>query len=303
MFNRHWSNGLAIGLTAGGLVTIVLVVTVIGLNYCPGDPCNYPGHAQDYPENDPTQSKWNVPDPLRGTFNSQVEPEYRESNPTRHEYYDLRAQERMAHATDWIAWITFVSSFFGVVGVGLLVWTLGEQRNANSIAQRIGEAQSRAYVTFSNLGFSLINPGDGTEARSLVFEMFWDIDGQSPALNVKTGVTSKVDAQDANIAFLGKQSEDNKKRDYGTVKSRKIGSIIVDFDKLEEAFRSGKVLWILARLEYEDVFGSMFFYSEKINLSPSDATLKVGIKGKKPAGFIINSEGIWGNIEDSPKGN
>jgi hypothetical protein len=115
------------------------------------------------------------------------------------------------------------------------------------------------------------------------------------------GVSKFPDHRGASTDFIQRLDGSHKKRDYGSVKSRRIGTIALNLDNLEENFRSGNVLWILARLEYEDVFGSKFFYSEKIHLSPNNASLNVGIHDKKPVGFAINSEGVWGKVEDGRK--
>ncbi|WP_293450571.1 hypothetical protein [Planktotalea sp.] len=93
-----------------------------------------------------SENEWEVPKPIRPTFSTPIKPSDTEGNPQQNEYYDLRAQERMAHATDWIAWITLVSSTFAVFGVGLLIWNLSAAREANKIARTIGQAQNRAYI-------------------------------------------------------------------------------------------------------------------------------------------------------------
>lgn len=116
------------GLTFG----LFGLVWVVGLNYCPNEPCNYQ-QTSDSPEKDAQKNIWHTPDAIRGTFSYEAEPEYREGNPTRYEYYDLRAQERIAHATDWIAWITFASAGIGVFDLGALIATLFFQREATKI--------------------------------------------------------------------------------------------------------------------------------------------------------------------------
>ncbi|MFC3302422.1 hypothetical protein [Parvularcula lutaonensis] len=89
---------------------------------------------------------------------------------------DLQAQERMARWTVWIGVATWV-------GIALLSWTLWETRRVTVETKRIGEAQTRAYL-------SIIKP------KIIIHDyMVWGVvadvvnSGNSPAKNVevKTG--------------------------------------------------------------------------------------------------------------------
>ncbi|MEO9685528.1 MAG: hypothetical protein ABJF86_10370 [Tateyamaria sp.] len=185
MFKRFTDGNFALGLTIGGLLTIFSLVCVIGLNYCPNQPCQYTG-AADNPSNNARQGVWNMPNPARGTFSYNSEPEYTEGNPERHEYYDLRAQERMAHATDWIAWITAVTGFFSILGLGAIVYTLNLHRSANKImrdekrpwmqfAPTVAQYE-RDGVTRVSIGFKPKNIG-GRPAKNVRFQIH---EGKTP---------------------------------------------------------------------------------------------------------------------------
>jgi hypothetical protein len=135
VLERFRDGVFAAGLTVGGGLAIVSVVWIIGLNYCPAGPCGY-GQAENEVEQSSDQRVWQMPDAIRGTFSYEAEPEYSEGKPSLYEYYDLRAQERMAHATDWIAWLTFATGLFGAMGFFALLYTLKLQRTANDIMLR-----------------------------------------------------------------------------------------------------------------------------------------------------------------------
>jgi len=124
--------GFAFAFFLGGAFAIFSMVWLIGLNYCPNEPCEYTRTSSE-PVSSVEDEKWELPTVRRGTFSYEVEPKFNEEGLRQIEYYDLRAQERMAHATDWIAWITAVSGFFGALGMGALVYTLFLQREANQI--------------------------------------------------------------------------------------------------------------------------------------------------------------------------
>ena len=146
MSERFRNGCLALGLIVGGCIAIFAIVWMIGLNYCPNQPCDHPAYYQYVPSETPSDSEWNVPNPFRRTFESNIEPEFAEGYPKRHEYYDLRAQERMAHATDWIALLTLVSGSISAIGIGLIIWTL-------YVTRELSRNETRAYVQADRVFF------------------------------------------------------------------------------------------------------------------------------------------------------
>ena len=158
MPNGYRNGVFALGLIAGVGVATFSVLWIFGLNYCPNEPCHYQQAADDSGQ-DGGQRVWQMPNAVRGTFSYETEPEYAGGNPTHHEYYDLRTQERMAHATDWIAWFTFFTSAISAFGLGALAYTLYLQRDATkaardavAVTRGIGEAQVRAYPALNAAG-------------------------------------------------------------------------------------------------------------------------------------------------------
>ncbi|MGR3510348.1 MAG: hypothetical protein ACU0CQ_11730 [Sulfitobacter sp.] len=178
MFKRLTDGYFALGIIVGGFFAIFCLVWVIGLNYCPNQPCKY-SDAADHPSDNGSQSIWNVPDAIRGTFSYNSEPEYAEGNPQRHEYYNLRAQERMAHATDWIAWLTAATGFFSILGLGAIIYTLNLQRLANQIMRD----EQRPFLAPQGIR---IEPQQDIQTTSVnknkfVLHMDWANIGKSPA--------------------------------------------------------------------------------------------------------------------------
>jgi hypothetical protein len=96
---------------------------------------------------------------------------------------DLCAQWRAANAAEdaagW-AWWQLVVSVAGVIGLGVTLWfnriALAVARDANAETRRIGEAQTRAYVSISSV--------QGQHyADGLVLKAIAKNSGQSPALD------------------------------------------------------------------------------------------------------------------------
>ncbi len=184
MFKRFTDGIFALGLVIGGAIAIISTIWIIGLNYCPNHSCQYTQAAND-PDGDAGQRVWQVPDAIRGTFSYEPKPEYAKGDPTRHETYDLRAQERMAHATDWIAWLTFATGVLSVFGLGALIYTLNLQREANRTTREIGEAQVQAHLMPKKTEVRVAGcHSNGVEGRSF-FTIFTGVNvGSTPAYRV-----------------------------------------------------------------------------------------------------------------------
>jgi hypothetical protein len=215
----------------------------------------------------------------------------------------------------WAQWAMALLALLGVLISGWAVWLLkrtldatqaaiGEAEKATIAAQQatavtreIGQAQTRAYIVFSGVGFSIPEDADWKNPRKLHFEAQWDITGHSPAIDVYFQMEAQYLVGKTPQDFLREVNKKEKSRSYGAEKSRKIGSIVVDLDALERRISNGENLWILARVEYGDIFGDGFFYSERMSIIPTLQPARIYIRDGKPAGFGINSEGIWGEVK------
>lgn len=224
--------------------------------------------------------------------------------------YDLSAQQDMGDWAFWLLWVSVTSVAMTAVGV-VFVWrtllytrdALVEARSATVAANRtidvtreIGQSQTRAYITFSGVGYSIPEGVDPQNIRKLAFEAKWDITGQTPALNVHYHIVGIPGHRGATPDFLREVPLPHSFRSYGSEKSRKIGDIIFDLEELERLLAQLGHIWMLAYIEYSDIFGSTFYYSERIKITPSAQPVKIYIRGLKPAGFSIHTEGIWGEV-------
>lgn len=150
MSQRDWGNGLALGLAVGGAIVLVAMVWLVGLNYCPGEPCNY----SKSPSDNKQKNEYWVPfaqGPSAASGNHAADAPSHEKY---YEHQDLRAQESVARATNAIVMLTLIGVAIGAVGTGLIYVTFRETRQANKAAhaavdvtREIGQAQVRAYLS------------------------------------------------------------------------------------------------------------------------------------------------------------
>lgn len=257
----------ALGLIMGGAIAIFAIVWLIGLNYCPNEPCKYEQTAND-PSDDGGQGIWQMPDPVRGTFSYELEPEYRQGNPTRYEYYDLRAQERVAHATDWIAWLTLAACTLSALGLGALIYTLNLQREANSIARRNSNDQLRAYLHFDSS--QIVRDQETGQLRAaLVIRNF----GQTPARQVVRAVLQGVGGEIPDDEVIDEFEAYEVMGDLGPQQSNTYYFFIDQ--ELVERINSGDdpnarhVKWV-GRVCYTDVFGRRFFTNFAFKTNPGE---------------------------------
>jgi hypothetical protein len=257
----------AAGLIAGGGIAIIAIVWLIGLNYCPHEPCYYEQAAND-PDGDGGQSVWQMPDPVRGTFSYELEPEYREGDPTRYEYYDLRAQERVAHATDWIAWLTLAACVLSLFALGALIYTLNLQREANRIARRASNDQLRAYLHFESTTI-VRDPERGGLRAALVIRNF----GQTPARQIVTSTQEGVGSNIPDHEIIDDFGVYEIMSDLGPQQSHTYYFFIDD--KLVERINSGddpdarQIKWV-GRVGYRDVFGRYFVTNFAFKTNPGE---------------------------------
>lgn len=181
--------GFKLGTILCGSIAAVVIAWPSEISHCTVQSCNY-ANTRYIPNTSATDDVWSIPNPLRPTFSYEGDPTYSEGAPTRHEYYDLRAQERVAHATDWIAWVTLISSIVGAVGLGALFYTLNLHRSANNIAQLIGQAQVRSYVGIKSIQVVRGDPpfqvSEGTikKFKTIWLNIIVENTGQSPARDI-----------------------------------------------------------------------------------------------------------------------
>jgi hypothetical protein len=194
MFKGHSNGQLAVGLIVGAALAILSIVKVIGLNYCPEAPCNYNYKHSHGPTDGPTQhQKW-IPDPRLPNYTLQTEPAFIEGIPKEYEYADLQAQENMARATNWIVWVSVISSVIAAVGVWLLISNL-------KVMREVGRDQSRAYIHADRAIFFW---GNEEQTRPRV-EIWVRNTGQTPAkwyeIRIKELVYSHADFDDTTPLF------------------------------------------------------------------------------------------------------
>ncbi|MDF1715351.1 MAG: hypothetical protein P1U75_01570 [Antarcticimicrobium sp.] len=89
----------------------------------------------------------------------------------------------MAHATDWIAWLTFVTGAVSIIGLGALVYTLNLQRDANRISVKVGQDQVSAYLMIDRVT-AAYNAFTGDGSVQWRIEFCLTNSGETPARDV-----------------------------------------------------------------------------------------------------------------------
>lgn len=213
MSRRDWGNGLAIGLIVGGGLAILLIVAVIGLNYCPGEPCTYTRFGLSEPPVAQSKPSEKVSEPEQpqdqAAEKPAIEPPRNGGNATGaeigggdHNSYGPKSADdqgaKSQHMGIYFPLLEdgaaqWVMAFFALVGVLVSAWAvllvsrsldathlaLGEAKAANSIAREIGEAQVRAYLSFETHRVNCQIVGQAATCVLIV-----KIYGASPAVNV-----------------------------------------------------------------------------------------------------------------------
>lgn len=217
MPKRDWGNGLAIGLIVGGGLTISLMVVVIGLNYCPGEPCNYTRFGLSEPSMAQGKPRETVSEPQTAqgqpTEKPAVEAPSNDGNPTAaytsgenhdaqiaNSSQDQGTESYFPFLADGAAqWIMAV---FGIVAVGVSWWAvhlvgksleatneaIKAAKEANGIAQAIGEAQAKAYLSVQEAEVEIGRMDATGDTLSLTLEFTIKNSGQSPAHDIRVKV-------------------------------------------------------------------------------------------------------------------
>jgi len=107
----------------------------------------------------------------------------REENQTarqgQHDEYDLQAQLVTSVWTRYMGVAAMIGMGVGILGVGLVYFTFQATREGNKINQRIGEAQTRCYLTITKASIKIWK-GGVPEIRFSVKNS-----GNSPARNLQ----------------------------------------------------------------------------------------------------------------------
>ena len=176
-----WGAVFALGLVVGGLVAIVSLVWIVGLNYCPNGPCQ----KGNGPYENPADYEYWVPFAVGPNTTSKLEPEDTKGNRHWYEQQDLRAQESVARATNALVYMTGITILIGLVGTGLLVWTLSVSATATEAAvesNKIMRQEQRPWLVFDwEVKCDFFDRGD---RGSITWHYDFVNKGKSPAFDV-----------------------------------------------------------------------------------------------------------------------
>ncbi len=190
-----------------------------------------------------------------------------------HDSADLCAQWRAAIAAEKAAdaaafsnTLSIIGAVLSAVGLGALLVTIRQGRRAlrraakaNRIAQRIGEAQTRAYLTISNV--------EGFHSRNgISIEITVQNSGQSPALEVT-----------AHCAIMGNDDVERSTIQNATVSIPTTAhQTLSKIFYVSDEFRDWKSIVVKARVGYADVFNEIHSISEIYGGSPEGWTMENG---------------------------
>jgi hypothetical protein len=175
-----------------------------------------------------------------------------EAERTQREKYDLVAQQGMNAATQVMKWASVVSLVFVALGTGLLVWTLKLTREANNAAQRavsvtekIGTAQTRAYLAISSVVRSESHFHQPSDIKFFVKNF-----GHSGALSVKVWAGFVVsDSTSPALPAIDEPLE------YGFIAPGadvRVDMFRCVMDMPDEKIKVGELAeWVYGRIEYK----------------------------------------------------
>lgn len=190
--------------------------------------------------------------------------------PAQHELADLRAQQRMADATELLAVLTFWQVLIGsagTIGLGVTLFfnfkalkyaadQATETQRQTQLSQKLGLIELRAYVAVED--FKLVGSGPGRWKGSATVRNR----GQTPALNVNVRM---------RLAEVARQDKDIPWDEAGIQKSAlhrstiasggrmgPSGAINVGSASLQAAAQYQVWIHLAVLVEYEDVFGNKY---------------------------------------------
>ncbi|AZO68794.1 hypothetical protein [Mesorhizobium sp. M6A.T.Cr.TU.016.01.1.1] len=233
----------------------------------------------------------------------------RETKSDKHEAEDLDAQvraanaaERGATATERQVIPTYAQAIFGLIGMGLLVYTLilnSHATNAaakaaeaaiaaNQIASRTSQIELRAWIGFNTWHLSGVGKIDSIDAFEIVFE--WINTGSTPAYN-----TVAVTAHASGPAFKNGGPDFDKISNNSSIisPSRSFFSSPIFFrpEQIVEMRDTPAILRSIVR--YDSVF-------EDIKNRISDVTLTVHYIGRAGVDELRSGNFDPGNFRVSP---
>ncbi len=219
------------------------------------------------------------------------------------EIEDLVAQQGMNAATQSIDAATqdmrdyaYASTLLVAAGTVLLIITLVLTRQANAaalksveITEKMGRLQTQAYISFSGVNLHYGLREDGTPETLILRPQFTNT-GNSPGTivfgfchvqffpDLHTPIDYRVTGNRWNLMNLV----------VGPGEGRRMDSPVLPIDLIMERLREGKVLSIIGRIEFTDVFedgtrGSDFCVGINFHSDPDRATKE------QPAGYDWNA--------------
>ena len=186
MFKRYWIAITAIGL---GIALVACAAFVLAKPYWAGG--DNEGRSGEIARQSDQQGPIGAI-PYHDPAGGDCDPDQQECREAR----DLAAQEGMNRATNAMVWLSGGGLFVAAIGTFLLYLTWREAQKVTADTRRIGEAQTRAYVSVSELLVRF------NENKNLVLSPAFHNSGQSPALNVSYSVTASY-----GLEVKGKSSE------------------------------------------------------------------------------------------------
>lgn len=187
-----------------------------------------------------------------------------------HELADLKAQQRMADAAEYLAELTMaqpVVGIIGTVGLGLTLYfnfkalrhsaqQAAEAQKQTRLAQELGLIELRAYLSVEEFKLAVESPGVW-RGKAVVRNR-----GQTPAMNVKLRMRlATVDRGDKDIPWdeaAIMQSALHASMIAAGGKMGPSGTLALDEAFLAKAALKRARVHLAVLVEYEDVFGTSY---------------------------------------------
>ncbi|MFL0670944.1 MAG: hypothetical protein ACJLS3_05800 [Erythrobacter sp.] len=141
------------------------------------------GYAAQYPSDTQKRIEECLAKRPIGDVPECMEAAIRASHESQRSEQDLKAQRDMSEWAWWLLIVSIAQIPLSIAGLGALIVTIRQSREANEIARGIGEAQVRAYVKCGNVTCKTIGQDEANDLYSLVIET--QNLGQSPALELQ----------------------------------------------------------------------------------------------------------------------
>ena len=200
-----------------------------------------------------------------------------DKNQAYHQAEVLRAQQEAAKWTRRMGQAAIIGLFLSVVGMFLIWRTWYAAREANKISERIGMAQTRAYVTIDSLKAKKVDGG-------LQFVVVVKNSGQSPALaaQAKLSILSK---DDENYVVFPKTEQQ--------IPAQSVVAMPYCYVKSAQA-HSWESIVVTVQLGFADVFHALTKTEEAFAGVPHEWTFEetTELKSGKHVANYIDSMGV-----------